>query len=117
MPKFSRRSLEKLKDAHPLLQIIAEELIKEMDVTVLCTYRGKKEQDDAFRAGNTKVRWPNSKHNLKPSRAIDLVPYPIDWSDADRFADMRRRVERIAEARAIKLRPLIKWDAPHVELK
>jgi len=39
----------------------------------------------AYNAGRSKVKWPNGKHNKRPSMAVDVVPYPIDWQDRDRF--------------------------------
>jgi peptidoglycan LD-endopeptidase CwlK len=117
VPTFGRRSIERLKEAHPDLQRIANELIKEMDVTVLCAYRGKAAQDEANRTGFSKVRWPNSAHNVRPSRAIDIAPYPIEWEDEAAFLEMRKRIETIAARLGIRLRSLIKWDLPHTELR
>jgi peptidoglycan L-alanyl-D-glutamate endopeptidase CwlK len=115
MAKFSKRSLKRISECHPDLQKIAHELIKEMDVTVLCGHRGKDEQNEAYRKGHSQLKWPNSKHNKTPSRAIDMAPYPIDWKDLDRFDDMRARIKKIAARLGIKIRH-IKWDYPHTEL-
>jgi len=40
-------------------------------------HRGKKEQDEAFARGTSKVKFPNSKHNKLPSLAVDIQPYPM----------------------------------------
>lgn len=115
--KFGAKSLERLATCHPDLQRICHELIKEMDVTVLCGHRGEEEQNLAYRQGKSRLRWPLSAHNSIPSRAVDLAPYPIDWNDRPRFLRMQGRVRRIAEELGIELRALISWDLPHVELK
>lgn len=119
MPKFGKKSLDKLADCHEDLQRLANELIKEMDVTVLCGYRGKEEQDQAFIDGNSKLRWPNSKHNKKPSLAVDLAPYPVDFKDLKRFIDMCALIEKIAEKLGLKIilgRDFSFRDYPHVEI-
>lgn len=85
MPKFSKRSLERLGQCHVDLQIIFKEVIKHYDCSILCGHRGKKEQDKAYKEGKSKLVFPKSKHNLTPSLAIDVVPYPIEWNDLKRF--------------------------------
>jgi peptidoglycan LD-endopeptidase CwlK len=123
MPKFSKKSLERLSECDERLQMIANELIKEMDVVVLCGHRNKADQNKAFDTGKSRVRWPNGKHNKKPSLAVDLAPYPIDWDNikgAGGFAEMCKRVEKIAKRLNIKIRlgrdfkGLV--DMPHIEL-
>jgi peptidoglycan LD-endopeptidase CwlK len=112
---FGKRSLERLSECHPDLQRIAHELIKEMDVTVLCGHRSKEEQDKAFNSGYSKLRWPLSKHNQTPALAMDLAPYPVDFSARARFLEMRERIRAIAKRLDISVR-FISWDLPHVEL-
>jgi peptidoglycan LD-endopeptidase CwlK len=117
--KFGAKSLERLSECHPDLQKIAHELIKEMDVTVLCGHRGEKEQNAAFVNGNSKLQYPRSKHNKVPSEAMDLAPYPVDFKDISRFVDMCKRIERIAKEQNVKIRlgrDFSFKDYPHVEL-
>lgn len=113
--KFSARSLKNLSQAHPDLQAICHELIKEMDVVVICGHRGEKEQNEAFARGNSKLRYPRSKHNKMPSLAVDVVPYPINWEARARFLEMRERMRAIAKRLDIPVR-FISWDLPHLEL-
>lgn len=116
---FGKKSLERLSECHPDLQAIANELIKEIDVTVLCGHRGEKEQAAAFIAGKSKLQWPRSKHNKTPSEAMDIAPYPVSWTDIGRFQDMCIRIERIAKQLGIKIRlgkDFSFKDWPHVEL-
>lgn len=63
-------------------------VVKRFDITVLCGHRGEAEQNAAYAAGNSKLKWPNSKHNKTPSEAVDIVPYPINWEDTSRFEEM-----------------------------
>ncbi len=119
MPKFGAKSLAKLAEVHPDLQAIAEELIKVMDVTILCGFRNEQEQQAAFVNGTSKLQWPRSKHNKQPAMAIDLAPYPVDWKDLSRFAAMCNQIERIAAEQGIKIRlgrDFSFKDWPHLEL-
>lgn len=115
MPSFSKRSLNNLSQCHEDLQKIAHELIKEMDVVVICGHRGEKAQNEAFKKGTSKLRWPKSKHNKTPSLAMDVCPYPIDWEKRARFLEMRERMRAIAKRLNVKVR-FISWDLPHIEL-
>ena len=117
--KFGAKSLERLEQCHEDLQKIAHELIKEMDVTILCGHRGEKEQNAAFVAGASKLTWPRSKHNKFPSLAVDIAPYPVDWKNIRAFNDMCNRIERIAKELKIRIRLGRSFsfkDYPHVEL-
>ena len=77
MPKLSEKSLKLLQDAHEDLRRLLIEAINYVDFTVVCVHRGKKEQDEAFARGTSKLKFPNSKHNKLPSLAVDIQPYPI----------------------------------------
>ena len=85
MPKFSESSLQKLQTCDPELQMLFNYVIKTFDCTIICGERNKEEQNKAYAGGFSIVKYPNSKHNKKPSRAVDVVPYPIEWSNTDRM--------------------------------
>lgn len=123
--KFGAKSLERLATCHADLQRLMHELIKELDVTILCGHRNEKEQRAAFIAGNSKLLYPNSKHNSSPSRAVDVAPYKkgvpggVDWKDLPAFEDMCKRIERLASELKIKIRlgrDFSFKDYPHIEL-
>jgi peptidoglycan L-alanyl-D-glutamate endopeptidase CwlK len=94
--KFGQRSLERLSTCTPEVQHLMGEVIKEVDCTILCGFRGKEDQDEVVRLGRSKKPWPTSKHNQNPSPAVDVVPYPVDWTDLSRFARFAGRVESVA---------------------
>jgi peptidoglycan L-alanyl-D-glutamate endopeptidase CwlK len=112
---YSKLSLKRISECAEPLQLIAQELIKEMDVTVLCGHRSKEEQDRCFKLGTSKLQWPRSKHNKTPSQAIDIVPFPIQWKDLGPYREMRERIAKIAKRLGVKIR-IIDWDWPHTEL-
>jgi peptidoglycan L-alanyl-D-glutamate endopeptidase CwlK len=62
---------------------------------VICGFRGEREQNEAYNRGNSKLKWPQSKHNQTPSLAVDIVPYPIDWNDERRFRTLGTVVKEI----------------------
>lgn len=129
MPSLGPKSLEVLSKAHPDLQRLFKEVGSKMDITILCSHRTKEEQDAAFKAGNSKVQFPNSKHNQLPSLAVDAAPYPLDWKDEKRFYYLAGFVRSEADRLGIKIRQGCDWngnlelkddnwqDVPHTELK
>ncbi len=88
MPKFSRASAQRLATCHADIRKVCEQLIKTVDFAVTCGHRNKADQNAAYKAGNSKVQFPNSAHNSLPSKAVDLVPYPVDWNDIGRFKEL-----------------------------
>lgn len=110
MPSFSETSLQELHGCCFDLQSVLREAIKYQDFTVLCGYRGKEAQDEAFRTGNSNVQWPNGRHNSLPSNAVDIAPYPVDWKDVPRFALLAGRIMQIADQMGITLRWGGDWD-------
>lgn len=85
MPKFSQQSISNLSTCHTDLQILFSEVIKTFDCKVLEGFRNEANQEKAFSAGNSKLHWPNGKHNRTPSIAVDVSPYPVDWNNLSRF--------------------------------
>lgn len=90
MPHFGKGSLAELATLDPRLQRVLVEAIKHVDFTIVEGHRGKEAQEAAFAKGLTKLHYPNGKHNKIPSEAADIMPYPIDWSDA------AKNIERLA---------------------
>ena len=85
MPRFGKRSKEKLATCDDRLQKVFNEVIKHVDCSVLEGHRSKERQNKLYEEGKTKVRYPKGRHNASPSNAVDVVPYPIDWDDRERF--------------------------------
>ena len=86
------------------------EVIKTIDCIILCGFRGKNEQHRAFMAGTSKLDWPHGKHNSNPSNAVDVAPYPIDWSGRQRFITFAQKVLEIAGQLGIRIRWGGDWD-------
>lgn len=111
MPKFGAESIKQLSTCHPDLQIIMEETIKYIDFSVLEGHRGQAAQEAAFAAGNTKLHWPNGKHNQSPSMAVDIAPYPLDWNDTQRFVYFAGYIMAIAKMLLVqgKINHTVRW--------
>ena len=110
MPKFGKRSREALKSCDNRLQAVFNEVIKTVDCSVLEGHRGQARQDKFYEEGKSKVKYPDGRHNRLPSRAIDCVPYPIDWNDRERFTLFAGYVLGVADQLGIKLRWGGDWD-------
>ena len=111
MPKFGAESIRQLATCHPDLQMLMNEAIKYIDFSVIEGHRGQAAQQAAFAAGNTKLHWPNGKHNKSPSMAVDIAPYPLDWQDTQRFVYFAGYIMVIAKMLLAqgKMTHVIRW--------
>ena len=128
MYKFGSRSRRAMENIDPRLKKVLNEVIKYVDCSVLEGHRNEERQNKLFKEGKTKVKYPNGRHNANPSRAVDVVPYPIDWDDRERFHLFAGFVIGIAKSMEITLRWGGDWnmnfevddnnfdDFPHFEL-
>lgn len=107
MPKFGKRSKERLKGVNPKLVNILNELIKIMDVTIIEGLRTEARQNDLLAQGKSKTKY--SKH--LEGKAVDLAPYPIDWEDRERFHYMGGMLRGIAKQLNINIRWGGDWDS------
>jgi len=127
--------MDKLTTCISPLQRLMERVIQWYDNTITCGHRTKEAQDAAVASGNSKVVWPNSKHNKVPSEAVDAGPYipgrgipwpktPTDWNDKEQrqryikdiaqFYHFAGFVEGTARSMGInKLRWGGDWDRDH----
>jgi len=110
MPSFSNRSRIKLNEADPRLQKIMNEAIKIYDFTVLTAHRGKEEQNTAYENGYSKLRYPKSKHNKKPSLAVDIAPFPINYKNIKSFYFLAGIIKAIAYQMNISITWGGDWD-------
>ena len=129
MPRFGKRSKENLTSCDKQLQNVFNEVIKYVDCSVLEGYRDEKRQNRLFDEGKTKLRYPNGRHNNRPSNAVDVTPYPVDWSDRERQTLFAGYVLGIARGMGIRLRWGGDWnmdfkvmdnrfdDFPHFEIR
>ena len=115
MPSFGTRSKSNLDSAHKDLQTLFNEVIKHYDCSVICGYRNEIDQNKAYHDGRSSLKFPQSKHNSLPSRAVDVVPYfkrkpNIRWDDKDKFYEFAGFVQGVAAMLNIKIRCGHNWD-------
>ena len=130
MPSFGNTSIERLLTCHVLIQQILNKAIEKIDFCVVCGHRGKKEQDDCFKSGASKLKFPLSKHNTLPSMAVDIAFWngeKLVW-DAKQAAYLAGYIMATADSMGIKIRLGADWDRdgditdenfldlPHIEL-
>ena len=104
MPRFSQKSKSRLYTCDKRLVKLFKEVVKEFDCTIIEGHRGQKKQDEAYNRGNSKLKFPNGRHNKSPSFAVDVAPYPVDWKDRDRFHYFAGYVLGIANSLDLNIR-------------
>lgn len=129
---MNNTSKRKLATAHSDLQLLAHAVDKVFPIQVICGVRDKLEQEKALANGFSKLSYPNSKHNINPSKgrfkshAIDCVPDPdnnpatLDWNDIEAFEKMCLVFEQKADELNIPIRLGRDFkfkDYPHIELR
>ena len=129
MPKFGKTSRKRLNTCDEDLIALFEEVVKYFDCSVLEGHRGKELQNKYFKEGKSKLKYPDGNHNKKPSFAVDVVPYPIDWGDKERKIYFAGFVKGVAYQMGIPIRWGGDWnnnndlednnfdDLPHFELR
>ena len=112
--RYSSRSFEILDKACPELQLIFTSALNLnlMDITILESYRDEAKQNRLFDIGHSKVKFPDSKHNVYPSMAIDAVPYidgtiSFDCKHCTYLAGIITSIARICE---VNIRWGGNWD-------
>lgn len=123
MPAFGITSTAKLATCHPDLVRLFEAVIDQVDCIVLEGHRTEQRQEQLVKDGFSKTH--HSLHLLVPSRAVDVAPFPLDWTNRHRFDAFAAVVRETAAKLGIKIRwggefktrdgkPF--FDGPHYEL-
>jgi len=64
---------ERMLKAHPELKVwFSKVKAKFPDIHVSWVYRDEKSQEEAFKSGASKLRYPHSAHNKTPACALDM---------------------------------------------
>ncbi len=109
-----------MKDLHHKLVAILELAINDFNISVLETYRDEERQDKLFAEGKSQVLWPNSKHNTKPSRAVDICLWPQQFrATDDQWYELTDCIKMYADALGIVIQCGCDWswqDMPHIQL-
>ena len=77
MPRFGKRSKERLEGVKTLLVNVLNDTVKIYDIFVIEGVRSKERQKELYDQGATKVLHSNHMDGL----AVDIAPYPYDPND------------------------------------
>lgn len=87
MARYGKQSMAELDGVHPLLVDWGFELVTVFDHKVISGVRDLTVQRQYVSLGVSQTM--DSKHLIQPEdgfgHALDLAPYPVDWSDTRRF--------------------------------
>ena len=116
--KLGTRSMQSLSGVHPDMVAVVKRAIEitGVDFTVIEGIRNINRQRELFKAGKSTTM--NSRHIT--GHAVDMVPWPVDWEDLERFEVMAEAMKTAAEELDIPIVWGGDWksfyDAPHFEL-
>lgn len=132
------RSLERLAGVHPKLVRVVKRAaeVTEQDFMVLEGVRTRARQIELYAQGRTKpgrvVTWTLESNHFPQAdgfgHAVDLVPYPVDWNDLEKFDAVAKSMFAAATELGIAIRWGADWDrdgkprergetdSPHFEL-
>ena len=121
MAHFGHSSRRRLETCNLDLQRLMEAVVLRRDCSIVCGHRGEEEQTKAFKDGFSKAKFGQSPHNVMPSNAVDVVPYPEIYGSIPAFNELAD----VIFDEAIKLGIRVKWghffksidDMPHWELR
>jgi len=138
MYKLGNKSKEKLRGVHPTMVKVIERAIElsSQDFTVLEGLRTPQRQAELYAQGRTKpgqvVTWTlKSRHFVQDDgwgHAVDLAPWPIDWSNTKKFDDIAEAMFKASKELGTPIRWGADWDedgqprergetdSPHFEL-
>jgi peptidoglycan L-alanyl-D-glutamate endopeptidase CwlK len=116
--KLGTRSLQSLSGVHPDMVAVVKRAIEitEQDFTVIEGIRNVNRQRALLKAGKSTTM--NSRHIT--GHAVDMVPWPVDWNDLERFEVVSEAMKAAAEELEISIVWGGDWksfyDGPHFEL-
>lgn len=136
--KLSNASRKRLGRVHPSLVAVVNRAIQltTQDFSVTCGVRTLAEQKELYAQGRTKpgeiVTWTLKSRHLPAAdglgRAVDLAPYPIEWTDLAKFDAIAKAMFQASDELGIPIRWGADWDqdgnprergetdSPHFEL-
>lgn len=109
--KFSETSKRNLSQCHPLLIVLFNKVVEVRDCSIIKGHRGQLAQDAAYKLGNTKLKFPFSKHNQVPSIAVDAQPFPFKEGNIEDWFHFLGVVYACARILGIDIRTGYDWDS------
>ena len=113
--KLGKTSLARLQGVDETLVNVVKRAIEisEVDFTVLEGVRTLERQRELYAQGRTApgkiVTWTMKSRHIE-GKAVDLVPYPLDWNDIDKFNKIKDAMFQAAKELDVNLRWGADWD-------
>jgi hypothetical protein len=92
------------------METVRDEVV---DISLTCGFRDKARQNYLYGIKRSKVQWPNGKHNVLPSKAVDFQPYPYPRNDPKLWGALgyiAGRAIEIAKRKDLSIRWGGDWD-------
>jgi len=80
MNKWGKSSAKHRQSIDWRLNAVSTQVLKLRDHSIIQGHRNETDQNAAFDADTSKLRWPDSKHNSIPCTALDMQPHPMPKS-------------------------------------
>lgn len=113
--KLGKTSLARLQGVDETLVNVVKRAIEisEVDFTVMEGVRTLERQRELYAQGRTApgkiVTWTMKSRHIE-GKAVDLVPYPLDWNDIEKFNKIKDAMFQAARELDVNLRWGADWD-------
>lgn len=113
--KLGKTSLARLQGVDETLVNVVKRAIEisEVDFTVMEGVRTLERQRELYAQGRTDpgkiVTWTMKSRHIE-GKAVDLVPYPLDWNDLEKFNKIKDAMFQAARELDVNLRWGADWD-------
>ena len=113
--KLGKTSLARLQGVDETLVNVVKRAIEisEVDFSVLEGVRTLERQRELYAQGRTApgkiVTWTMKSRHIE-GKAVDLVPYPLDWNDLEKFNKIKDAMFQAARELDVNLRWGADWD-------
>lgn len=133
MFKLGKGSLKKLEGVdEKLVKVVKRAIeISEIDFSVIEGVRTMQRQKELYAQGRTApgdvVTWTMKSKHLE-GKAVDIVPFPLDWKDLSKFDKISKAMFQAAKELGVNIRWGADWnqngihrekgeyDSPHFEI-
>jgi len=109
--KLTDHDVQVLSTCDPQLIQLIMEVSKVFPIMVITGFRGEAEQTAAYRSGTSRTKWPMSKHNRVPARAVDISPLPYDGKNTRRLLYLAGYVRGVASVLGVPIRCGADWNS------
>jgi peptidoglycan L-alanyl-D-glutamate endopeptidase CwlK len=88
---------------HPELKFVIDDVARHFDIALIEGYRGPERQAELVEGNLSRKDFPKSKHNIMPSQAVDLLPYPINRENHLQIAYLAGHMRMAGKCAGVKI--------------